>query len=397
MPDSILLEKINQAVGILNEKDIDMWLTFVRESSTIPDPAMSMIVDLNATWQSAFIVSRDGDTAAFIGSLEEDKFAASGLFKTVTGYLESVKAPLIDYIKKKNPKKIAVNYSTNSNLADGLTHGMYLILLNHLSGTGYENRLVSSEEIVSALKGIKSKSELEIMQKAVNETLKIYDEVTDFIKVGRTEIEIADFMKSKVKERGFSLAWDEDHCPAVFTGPDTQSAHTGPTDRKVEKGHILTMDFGIIYNGYCSDLQRMWYILRDGENEAPPEVKKGFTIIKDSIRKVASALKPGVAGCDMDDIARNYITGEGYPEYPHGLGHQVGKNVHDGGGGLFPRWEKYGNSPFLPVEESQVYTIEPRLPVEGFGTATMEEEVVVTKDGCRFISKPQDELILIRS
>jgi Xaa-Pro aminopeptidase len=274
---------------------------------------------------------------------------------------------------------------------------MYLILLNHLKGTGYENKLVTSEEIVSALKGRKSSTELQIMQYAADETLKIYDEVTSFIKPGVTEIEIADFIKQKVRERGYELAWDEDHCPAVFTGPDTQSAHSGPTDRKVEKGHILTMDFGIKYKGYCSDLQRMWYILKDDEKDAPKEVKKGFNIIKDSIRKVASELKPGVIGCEMDDIARNYITGEGYPEYPHGLGHQVGKSVHDGGGGLFPRWEKYGNAPFLQVEESQVYTIEPRLPVEGYGTATIEEEVVVTSDSCRFISKPQEKLILVKS
>lgn len=396
MSESIYLEKLNQAVAILKEKDIDMWMTFVRESSTIPDPVMTMLVGAHATWQSAFIICRDGDSTAIIGSLEEDKFQALGTFKTVTGYVQSVKAPLVDFIKKKDPRKIAVNYSTNSNLADGLTHGMYLILLNHLSGTGYESRLVSSEEIISALKGRKSPSELQIMQEAVDETLKIYDEVTSYIKAGRTEIEIAEFIRKKVKERGFGYAWDEESCPAVFTGPDTQGAHSGPTNRKVEKGHIVTMDFGIKYKDYCSDLQRMWYVLRDGETRAPEEVLKGFRIIKDSIRKVADALKPGEIGCEMDDIARNYITSEGYPEYPHGLGHQVGKNVHDGGGGLFPRWEKYGNSPYLPLEESQVYTIEPRLPVESFGTATIEEEVVITSDGCRFISAPQEELMLIK-
>ncbi len=101
-------------------------------------------------------------------------------------------------------------------------------------------------------------------------------------------------------------------------------------------------------------------------------------------------------GCEMDDIARNYIVGKGYEEFPHGLGHQVGKVAHDGGGGLFPRWEKYGNSPFIKIEESQVYTIEPRLYVKNYGTATIEEEVFVTNGGCKFISKPQKELILIK-
>jgi Xaa-Pro aminopeptidase len=97
----------------------------------------------------------------------------------------------------------------------------------------------------------------------------------------------------------------------------------------------------------------------------------------------------------MDTIARDYITSKGYKEFPHGLGHQVGKAAHDGGGGLFPQWEKYGNLPFLKIEKSQVYTIEPRLYIEGYGTATIEEEVVVTETGCEFISTPQTELILI--
>ena len=110
---------------------------------------------------------------------------------------------------------------------------------------------------------------------------------------------------------------------------------------------------------------------------------------------VADAIKPGVTGVEMDDIARNYIVKNGYPEYPHGLGHQVGKEVHDGGAGLFPSWEKYGNAPFLKLEERQVFTIEPRLPVEGYGVSTLEEEVYLTKSGCKFISKPQKELILV--
>jgi len=136
-------------------------------------------------------------------------------------------------------------------------------------------------------------------------------------------------------------------------------------------------------------------VLRDGETGAPQEVQKGFDIIKDSIQMVADNIKPGVTGFDMDKIARNYITDKGYEEFPHGLGHQVGKEVHDGGAGLYPDWEKYGEAPFLKPEESQVFTIEPRLYVEGFGTATIEEEVVITGTGCKFLSKPQKELILI--
>ncbi|MGA8263366.1 MAG: Xaa-Pro peptidase family protein [Ignavibacteriaceae bacterium] len=396
MDNKIFLEKVEQAIGILKEKDIDMWITFARESSIMPDPVMEIIIGRNSTWESAFIICEDGDTTAIVGEMEKENFAGKSGFRNVTGYVKSFSPSLLDYLKKKNPKNIAINYSQNSVLADGLTHGFYLKILDYLKGSGFENKLISAEEIISALKGRKSATEISIMTEAVNKTLDIFDQITGFIKPGKSEKEIASFVKSIMQEKGFEPAWEEETCPAVFTGPDTQSAHSGPTDRKVERGHLINMDFGILYKGYCSDLQRTWYVLKDGEDKAPAEVQKGFEVIRDAIQKVVRSLKPGVAGCDMDDIARNYIVEQGYEEFPHGLGHQVGRRVHDGGCGLFPRWEKYGNAPFMKVEENQIFTIEPRLTVKGYGTSTLEEEVIVKKEGAEFISKPQKELILIK-
>ncbi len=395
MSKKILNEKIQQAVEILKEKNIDMWLTFVRESAILADPVMDMTVGEGCTWQSAFIICKDGDTTAIVGSLEKDKYEKNGLYKNVISYLKSAKEPLVEYIKSKNPVNIAVNYSKDSVLADGLTYGMYQILSDYLNGTGYLSKLVSSQEIISALRGRKSATEISIMKGAIRETLKIFDAVTRFIKPGVSEIQIANFIKKIVEKKGFELAWEEDHCPAVFTGPETQGAHSGPTNRKVKPGHLVNIDFGIKYKGYCSDLQRTWYVLKKGEKNVPAEVEKGFSVIRDSIKMVADKIKPGVKGCDMDDIARNYITSQGYEEYPHGLGHQLGRQVHDGGAGLFPRWERYGNTPYMELEESQVFTIEPRLTVNGYGTSTLEEEIVVTKNGCKFLSKPQKKLILI--
>ncbi len=392
----IMKEKLNQAVEILNEKNIDMWMTFVRESSVIKDPSIDLVVGMNATWQSAFIINKDGEKTAIVGEMEIENVERLGLYDKKIGYLKSIRGPLLNYLADKKPANIAINYSVNSNLADGLTHGMYLILKEHLKGSGFEGRLISSEEIVSALRGRKSPAEILIMREAAEETLKIFESVSKFIKPGKTEIEIATFIKDIVNEKGFELAWDEDHCPAVFTGPEAGSAHSGPTNRKVEPGHLVNIDFGIKHKGYCSDIQRTWYVLRNDETNAPAEVKKGFEIIRDAIQMVADNLKPDVQGCEMDDIARNYITQQGYDEYPHGLGHQLGRSVHDGGAGLFPRWEKYGNTPFMPVEEGQVFTIEPRLFVKGFGTSTLEEEVVVTSSGSEFITNPQKELWLIR-
>lgn len=392
----LIKEKINQAVEILNEKKIDLWITFVRESSTIHDPMLDMIVGTNATWQSAFIINKNGDTTAIVGSLEVPNLETTGTFKNITGYVQSIKQPLLEYLEKNSPQKIALNYSMNSNLADGLTHGLYLILKDHLKETNISERFVSSEEIVAALKGRKSVSEIELINKAIAETERMFDEMTKFISAGKTEKDIASFIKSMAAKGGFELAWDEDHCPAVFTGPDTAGAHAAPTDRKVEKGHLVNVDFGIKFDGYCSDMQRTWYVLRDGETAVPQEVRRGFDVLKESITRAFNTLKPGIQGCIVDDAARNFIVENGYEEYPHGLGHQVGRNVHDGGAGLFPRWERYKNAPYLFVEENQIFTIEPRLPVAGYGTMTMEEMVIVEKNGSRYLTHPQEDVILLK-
>lgn len=396
MSFQIIKEKASQAVEILREKNIDMWLTFVRETGALKDPALDIIVGNSSTWQSAFIINKDGDRTAIVGDMEKENFVKAGVYQNVLGYLKSIREPLVEYISKKNPNTIAINYSKNSVLADGLTYGMYQILLDHLEGTEFSERLVSAEDVISALRGRKSKAELDIMKEAADETLKIFDMVTSFIKPGVSELDIANYVKDIVAKKGYELAWEETHCPAVFTGPDPAGPHSGPTDRKVERGHMINMDFGIKLKGYCSDIQRTWYVLKDNESKAPVPAQQGFEVIRDAIQMVADALKPGVKGVEMDDIARNYIMKQGYEEYPHGLGHQLGRTVHDGGAGLFPRWEKYGNTPFMPLEEGQVFTIEPRLPVKGYGVSTIEEEVYLTKDGCEFITKPQKELILIK-
>lgn len=396
MSKEFITEKINQTVKILNEKNIDLWLIFTRESGNMKDPMMDMLVGTNCTWQSAYIITKGGDSIAILGSLDVANMRIVGTYKEVHGYIKTVKEKLIEILDRYKPNKIAINYSRNSCVADGLTHGMYLELMDHLSNTEYKNKLVSSEDIITALRGRKSPAELDLMKVAINETLKIFDEVSTFIKPGVTEKEIASFILNKCEERDYLTAWERDYCPSVFTGPDTAGAHAGPTDRKVERGHVINIDFGVKLNGYCSDLQRTWYVLREGETEAPAEVLRGFNVIKDSIQIAAKELKPGKKGCEIDDAARNYIVQNGYEEYPHALGHQLGRFAHDGGGLLAPRWERYGDVPFMVIEEGQTFTLEPRLTIKDYGIATIEEEVVVTKDGCEFLSNPQKEIYLIK-
>jgi Xaa-Pro aminopeptidase len=391
----MIKEKINQAFEILKEENIDCWLTFVRESGTVPDPAMELTIGTGVTWQSAFILTATGNSIAIVGSLDKANQKNYGYYSEIIGYLQSIEEDFLKTLKKINPNKIAINYSLNSATADGLSHGMYLQLMQYLKDTPFADRLVSSESILNKLRGRKSKTEIERVKKAIDLTLKMFDQVSNYITINKSEKDVANFLVYLVEKAEVELAWEPEHCPAVFTGPDTAGAHTGPTNRQIKPGHVLNIDFGIKIDGYCSDLQRSWYILRPGENDAPQEVKKGFQTIFDSITTAAKALKPGVTGYEIDAIARNYIVSQGYEEYPHALGHQIGRVAHDGGGLLAPKWERYGTLPDIPIEVNQLYTIEPRLIIKDYGVATVEEIVVITEDGCKFLSPRQMDIYLV--
>jgi Xaa-Pro aminopeptidase len=348
------------------------------------------------TWPSALIFTRNGEKIAIIGNLEKDAIDRLNVFDTVLGYDTAVSGPLRDTITRLNPDQIAVNTSRNNVHADGLTHAMYEILREHLKDTPYADRLVSAEPIINALRGRKTPAELERIRKAVEITDKIYKQTFDFIKIGMTELEIGKYMHTLARDHGVGFAWPEESCPAVNSGPNSSVGHSGPTNIKVERGHIIHFDFGVKYEDYCSDIQRMAYVLREGETEAPPEVQRGFITIRTAIEKSREAMNAGVTGNSIDIISREIITDAGYPEYQHALGHQLGRVAHDGGALLGPLWEKYGDSPNQKLEVSQVYTIEPSLPVSNYGHIGLEEDVVITHQGAEYIGKPQREIVLIK-
>jgi len=391
----MIKEKVAQAIDILKEKGIDAWLIFVRETESTPDPCLELVLGTNCVWQSAFIITAKGDTIAIVGSLDAEKIKGTGAYAEVIGYEASIRDPLVEVIKRIDPKRVAINYSKNDYMADGLSHGMYQLLVDYLSDTPYGDRLVSSESLVAALRGRKSPTEIERIKGAIKLTHEIFDKVTRWIRPGFSEIEVADFIKRQMREAEVVPAWEEATCPSVFTGPEAVGAHYGPTDRKIQPGHVMIIDFGVKKGGFCSDLQRTWYFLREGETDAPPEVHRAFNTVRDAIQLAAKVLRPGVEGHTVDAVARDHITSQGYEEYPHALGHQIGRRAHDGAGLLCPPWERYGNLPYEKVEAGQVYTLEPRVTCEGYGVVTIEEIVVVTQDGCEFLSEPQRELICI--
>jgi Xaa-Pro aminopeptidase len=393
---TLIQEKLAQATQILDEFGVDLWLTFVRETSMSPDPALELIAGVDVTWQSAFLVSRNGRHTAIVGFYDGENVRNLNAYDEVIGYHEGIGQHLLAALKQYDPARIAINYSETDVAADGLSHGLYLALRQYLAETPYADRLESAEKIIAAVRGRKSPAEVERVRQAVAITEDLFDEVEQFARPGMTQRQIADFVQQRVDGMGLGYAWPKPFNPIVTCGPESAIGHTAPGDVVLEKGHTLHLDLGIKKDEYCSDIQRMWYVLDDGETEAPPEVKRAFDVVYGAIKAGEAALRPGTPGWEVDKAARDYIVDNGYPEYMHGFGHLLGRSAHDGATILGPRWERYAGICELPVEVGNIFTLELHVVVPERGVMSLEEDVLVTADGVEYLSTPQTELRFIR-
>jgi Xaa-Pro aminopeptidase len=391
----IINEKLDQAAALLEEQGLDAWVTFARETSLTMDPCLDMVVGLDVTWHSAFIVSRSGERVAIVGRFDAENVRNLGGYTQVVPYDQSIRPALVDAVTRLDPRTIALNYSPSDPAADGLTHGMYLYLHDTFASTPYAGRFVSAEKFIAALRGRKSPSEVELVRAAIATTEQLYQRVGGTLAPGQSEREIAGKLHAWRKELGLDTAWGEPYCPIVNAGPDSPVGHAAPGDYRATRGQLLHMDFGVKQDGFCSDLQRMWYILDHGERQAPDDVRRAWEACWGAIDAGAEKLKPGAQGWEVDAAARAFLVRAGYPEYQHALGHHLGRVAHDGSTLLGPRWERYGDTPYGTVEVGNVFTLELGTEVPGRGYIGLEEDVLVTGSGLQWLSKPQREMWLV--
>jgi Xaa-Pro aminopeptidase len=366
-------EKLYQASELLAAHDLDLWLIFVRETAEHTDPSLKLLGQFSFTWPTAIMVTRSGYALALTGLGDDEAVRRTGLFTDIRTYIQSIGPELVRLLSAYDPQRIGINISRGDVSADGLTYGMYLNLCDYLADTPYRNRLVSAESFVAALRSRKTPQEVARLRAAADLGLRIFTAVGDFLRPGVSEREVAAFVQAQTNACGATTAWDPAHCPGLNAGPSSPWGHVGPSDEIVRPGEIFHMDFGVKLNDYCSDHQRVWYCLRPNEDKPPAEVLHAFNAVKAAIQNAAAAIRPGVIGWEIDAIARQTITAAGYPEYPHALGHQVGRAVHDGGVGFYPRWERYGDKPYGTIDAGMVLTLELGVRTR-YGYISLEEE-----------------------
>lgn len=385
----IAQQKLEQAIGYLNEQNVDMWLIYASEGS---DPAVNLLFGIKTVGRIFFILTKDGKKLSIASVIDAQESEESGLFDEVIKYQGDPAETVLRVIKALNPSKIALNYSQDDNLCDGLTAGRYRYL-KRILGEELSSRFISSQPILERVRSIKTSHEIAAITRSIELTQDIFAEVFSQLHVGMSEYEVGLLFIEGMSKRGVVEASSKElEMPIIMK---ERIAHRAPGPAVIEPGDFLIMDFGIDCDGYCSDISRTVYFLKPGETDAPESFKKKFEAAHGAITRAFETAKPGVIGWMVDQAAREYLLSCGMPEITHATGHQLGQYEHDGGAMFGPRWERYGKAPYGVIEENMVLTLEPTILYDNDYSVLCEEDIVITKDGARFLSKRQDSLILI--
>ena len=385
----LVAEKTAQARDIVAESEADVWLTFARETTEIAEPCLPYLLGFDVVWPTVVLVAPERSTV-ILGRHDAPNAVELGVHE-VRPYDASIEADLHEVLEETDPDAVAVNYSRDNNVADGLTHGLYLRLRDLLDGTDYADSLVSADPIVSRFRGVKSPVEVDRIERAAIETERLLADLQAAWTPDWTEARIAAFCHDRMAEAGYGAAWSHDYCPTVHAGAAAPVGHTLPGDRTLPPGEVLHIDFGVTVDGYAADLQRLYYYPEAGEETVPDDLRAAYEDVRAAIDAGHEVLEPGVQGYAVDEAARAELADRGWPAYQHAFGHQVGRNAHDGGALLGPRWDRYGDQPMREVRAGELYTMELGVETE-YGYLGQEEMVRVTDEGTAFVVDPQTDL-----
>ncbi len=249
----------------------------------------------------------------------------------------------------------------------------------------YESKLnvkcfVPMHDQISSFRAVKEDWELDIMRKAQTIADKAFAQVCTRIKAGMTEKELqAELIYCLYKNGGEGLSFD----PIVVSGSNTRLPHGVATDRVIRDGDFITMDFGVLYKGYCSDMTRTVAVAY-----VTDEMEKVYNTVLQAQLAGIAATRAGVKGKDVDAAARQVIADAGYGGYfGHGYGHSLGLEVHEA-----PNCNPSGET---VMEAGMVCSAEPGIYLPGKFGVRIEDVVIFTADGCEIITNSPKNLLIV--
>lgn len=261
--------------------------------------------------------------------------------------------------------------------ADYLTFSEYKRLEDHVGNI----LLKPGEKWVESLRMIKDEEELQLIRRAAQIADEAFDQILKEIRPGISEREIAFRLEVLMRERGASSSSFD---MIVASGVRSALPHGTASDKLLEKGDLLTLDFGAYYKGYASDLTRTVVLGHPSEKQ-----KEIYEIVLEACNRTIQALKPGMTGKEVDAIARDYIDSKGYGEYfGHSTGHGIGLEVHED-----PHLSSRRGD--LTLQPGMVVTIEPGIYLPDLGGVRIEDDVLITETGCEVLTHSDKNLIIL--
>ena len=217
----------------------------------------------------------------------------------------------------------------------------------------------------------KDAAEIDTISQAIRIAQDAFKATCRSIRVGQTEKQIAARLEYEMQKRGSGKA----AFPTIVAeGPNAALPHAFPGGRRVKRGSAILFDWGATFPFYCSDLTRVVFVGR-----IPPKIRRIYGIVQEAKEKATAAIRPGARMCDVDAVARSHIKQAGFGKYfGHGLGHGLGLNVHEAPSLSWRSKEK--------LQAGMVVTVEPGIYLPNVGGVRIEDDVLVTADGCRVLS-----------
>jgi Xaa-Pro aminopeptidase len=280
---------------------------------------------------------------------------------------------LLEEIRRRGLLKVGMRVGFDGNT-------LLLVQYKHLRKLFPGVKFLPKAEIIDRIASVKDASEIEDIRRAVAITDEVFSEVLDLLAPGVSELDIAAEIAYRQRRHG---AEGDAFEAIVASGDRSALPHGRPTGKKLRTGELVTLDFGSLHNGYCSDMTRTVILGRPST-----EAKRIYTTVLDAQTKAIEKAASGMKARDLDAVARDHIRSAGYEKYfRHSLGHGIGLQIHEQ-----PRISVLSKA---VLEPGNVITIEPGVYIQGFGGVRIEDDVVIRDGGCEVLNRSPKELLII--
>ncbi|MFV8827952.1 M24 family metallopeptidase [Alkalihalobacterium sp. APHAB7] len=243
-----------------------------------------------------------------------------------------------------------------------------------------QGNLIPVSGVVEKLRLIKDEREIKIITAAAEIADAAFDHITKYIRPGLTELDVANELEFFMRKQGAaSSSFDI----IVASGLRSALPHGVASDKVIEKGELVTLDFGAYYQGYCSDITRTLAV-----GQISDELRRIYDTVLEAQKRGMDGIKPGLTGKQADALTRDYITEQGYGEYfGHSTGHGLGMEVHEG--------PSLSTKSDTILEPGMIVTVEPGIYISGVGGTRIEDDTLITEDGNRSFTKSTKELLFV--